>query len=137
MFDVNLLAVLVSGIVAMILGGFWYSPLLFGNIWMKGMGFTEADMKEAKKKGMALAYFLNFLAALLTAYVLAHFIQIAGAENMPDALMTAGWIWLGFMVTLTLGSVLWDNKKWSVFFVNIAYQFVQVMAMAAILVSWT
>ena len=56
MGEVNLLAVLVSGVAAMVIGALWYSPLLFGKLWMNGMGFTEAKMKEMKEKGMAASY---------------------------------------------------------------------------------
>ena len=48
-FQVNYLAVLVSAIAMIVLGFIWYGPL-FGKIWTKEMGWTKADMEEAKKK---------------------------------------------------------------------------------------
>ena len=77
---------------------------------------------------------MNFIAALVTAYVLGKF--VAGSENVQAGLETASWLWLGFIVTLAIGSVCWEGKKWSVFFVNVLYSFVQLLVMAAILVSW-
>ena len=47
---VNYLAVLVAAIVSMVIGGLWYSPLLFGNVWMKLSGITQKDVEKAKKK---------------------------------------------------------------------------------------
>ena len=38
--NINFAAILVCGLAFMVLGAFWYSPLLFGRIWMrsKAMG---------------------------------------------------------------------------------------------------
>ena len=32
---INYIAVLVSAVIGMAIGALWYSPLLFGKIWMK------------------------------------------------------------------------------------------------------
>jgi hypothetical protein len=50
--EINYLAVLVAALVSMVIGGLWYSPLLFGNIWMKLSGITQKDVEKAKKQGM-------------------------------------------------------------------------------------
>lgn len=36
--DVNWVVVLVGAIVSFIVGSIWYSPMLFGNGWRKGLG---------------------------------------------------------------------------------------------------
>ena len=43
---VNFVAVLVTGVVIFVLGGLWYSPVLFARRWVALMGKTEAEMKE-------------------------------------------------------------------------------------------
>jgi hypothetical protein len=40
---INFAAILVCGVFFMVLGAFWYSPLLFGRIWRRSMGKTEAE----------------------------------------------------------------------------------------------
>jgi hypothetical protein len=69
--DVNYLAVLLSALSAFVLGGLWYSPLLFAKPWMRLNGFNE----EALKKGgnMALIFGGAFLANLVCAFVFAMF----------------------------------------------------------------
>jgi len=42
---VNNLAVLVSGLVIFMLGGLWYSPLLFAKRWVALIGKSEAELK--------------------------------------------------------------------------------------------
>ncbi|HNI11929.1 MAG TPA: DUF1761 family protein, partial [bacterium] len=39
--SLNWLAIIVASISAFVLGGIWYSPLMFGNAWMKVAGMTE------------------------------------------------------------------------------------------------
>ena len=50
--SVNYLAVVVAAVVSIIIGSLWYSPLLFGNVWMRLQRFTKKDMDKAKQKGM-------------------------------------------------------------------------------------
>ena len=48
---VNYVAVVGAAVVSFIIGMLWYSPLLFGNAWMKAGGFSKKDINKAKKKG--------------------------------------------------------------------------------------
>ena len=44
----NVWAVLAAAIASMILGGLWYSPLLFANAWMRASGVTEEKAKNGE-----------------------------------------------------------------------------------------
>lgn len=39
MHDIHWLAVLAAATATMVLGALWYSPLLFGKLWVKAHGF--------------------------------------------------------------------------------------------------
>lgn len=132
---INYWAVLACGVAAMVLGGIWYGPL-FGKIWMKWSGFTEKDMKEAQKQGMAWRYLLNFVSALVMACVLAHFLYYTNAIEVRDGVIAAAWLWLGFIATVSLGSVLWENKPFKLYALNNAYSLLSLIVMSAILVYW-
>lgn len=134
--EVNFLAVLTAGIASMILGAFWYSPLLFGNLWMKFSRMKSSDLNKAKKKGIGKLYFISFITTLVTSLVLAHFVQYATAETFGDAAQLGFWLWLGFIAPVTLGVVLWEGKSFKLWVINNAYQFISLMIMAAILVTW-
>lgn len=131
--EINLLAVLASGVGAMVIGSMWYSPLMFGNFWVKKMGFKESDMEKAKAKGMHKEYALNFVAALVTAYILGHFVTGLAVQA---AFETTFWIWLGFVATSQMGASLWEGKPWSLYFLNIAYWAVNMAMMTGIFVMW-
>ena len=78
----------------------------------------------------------GFITALVMAYVLAHFVAIAGAGDAMGALQLAFWIWLGFIATVQIGIVLWEGKPWKLYFLNAAYWLVNLAVMAIILALW-
>jgi len=133
LYDVNLLAVFLAAVASIIIGAFWYSPMGFGNAWMKLSGFKEKDMKKAKQKGMAKSYFITFIGSLVTAYVLAIFVANL---SLQGAMQTGFWIWLGFIASTTLGVVLWEGKPWGLYFINAVYYLVSIEIMSLILISF-
>lgn len=133
---VNYLAVLISAIAIMVVGALWYSPLLFGNLWIKLMGYTKKDMSKAKNKGMTKEYIIAFVASLVTACVLATLIKSLAITTFLPAMQLACWVWLGFVVTTLVNSVLWEGRSWKVFLINIGHYFVALHIAAWILVIW-
>ena len=50
--DVNYLAVALAALSAFVLGGLWYSPLLFAKAWVRLNGFNEEEMKKNANMAM-------------------------------------------------------------------------------------
>lgn len=123
----------------MILGYLWYGPL-FGKQWAALMGFTPDKMSEAQKKGMAKNYAIMALGALVMSFVLAHSIVLAGTYlnvgGISAGLQGGFWSWLGFIVPVSLGTVLWDGKPWKLWFINAGYYLVGLLAIGVILGVW-
>lgn len=132
---VNLVAVVVAAVASMVLGFLWFGPL-FGKPWMKRMGFTQKDVDRQKRKGMATTYFMGFIGALVTSYVLAHFVFYTGSVDAVSGAVTGFWIWLGFVATVLLGMVLWEGKPLALYFLNAGYYLVNLAVMGAILAAW-
>lgn len=135
MIEVNYIAVLVSGIVAMVLGGLWYSPLLFGKAWMKDMGWGET-MPESAKKNATKSYAIMFVGSLVMMFVLAHFIFVWGAATVSEALTLGFWTWLGFLAPVVMGAQLWEGKPWRLFFISGGYYLALLLITSVILASW-
>ncbi len=133
--EVNIVAALVATVVAFVVGGLWYSPLLFGKMWMKEMKATDADIKKAKEKGMAKEYALQFVGTFLTAYVFAHVLAYAEAVHVNEALQGAFWMWLGFIVPLQIAAIAWTKKSWTWFAIDGGHYLVSLLAMAVVL-TW-
>jgi len=49
---INYPAVLVAALSTFILGGLWYSPILFGKAWMRANNFADADVRTFSKARM-------------------------------------------------------------------------------------
>ncbi len=43
----NWLAIVVAALSTFLIGGLWYSPLLFGKQWMSENNFTEDELRKA------------------------------------------------------------------------------------------
>ncbi len=134
--DINYWAVLVAAFASYVIGALWYSPLLFGKAWMELMGFTEKDMQDAKKKGMAKKYGIMFVSTLVMSYVLAHVVDYTESTTVIAGAQAGFWIWLGFIAPVSLGSVLWEGKSWTLWLINASYYLVVLLIMGAVLAVW-
>ena len=119
----------------------WHSKAMFGKAWMQVMGvdpnMTDAQMKEASK-GMALTYIAQFVLSLIEAFILALFVMMAATIGM--GVMTAIWIFIGFMLPIIGGAALWSGKPknlaWKMFGISAGFQLVIIVVYAVILTAW-
>ena len=130
-YAVNYVAIIVAAIANMVVGYLWYSKMLFGKAWMKLMG--KKDM--GKKDSMPMMMGAGYISSVVMAYVLAIFIQLNGATTPLAGAMAAFWPWLGFVATVTLGSVLWEGKSIQLWVLNAAHHLVGMAVMGAVLVA--
>ena len=134
--SINYLAVLVSAIVSMVIGALWYSPILFGKLWMRLSGMSENKLKEVKAKGMTKSYVIAFIVTLVMSYVLAHFVDYTEATTFALGMQTGFWIWLGFFATTMLGMVLWEGKSVKFYLLNIIHYLVVLLVIGGMLAMW-
>ncbi len=133
--SINYGAVIAAAVSNMILGFLWYGPL-FGKTWIKWIKLTSKEMEEAKKRGMGKTYAMSLVGALVMAFVLGHFANVWLAATVMEAWQLAFWIWLGFIATTFLGSVLWEAKPFKLYLLNIFYYLVALFVMALIFTFW-
>src|SRR3989344_2811383 len=132
---VNYLAVVACAIAAMVVGDVWYGPL-FGKMWAHISGVSM----ERMHKGGATSYAIMAVGARVMAYVLTHSLAFASAylqiSGYSAGLQAGFWNWLGFVVPVTLGVVLWEGKTWKLWAVNARYYLVVLCVMGVILALW-
>ena len=136
--SINYWAVLAAAAASIILGFLWYGPL-FGRQWLRLSGFSDKQIKQMKEKGqkgMTKTYIVMVVSTLVTAYVLAHFVDYLQALSVGEALSLGFWLWLGFLATSQIGSVLWERKPVKLYMINTAYSLVNLCIMAVILTVW-
>jgi len=138
--EINYIAVLGASVVAMVIGGLWYSPLLFGKKWMELNGLTVADYevnKSAKNKEMMRAMISQFFLTLFQAYILVHFIKVwSDVSPLVSALL----IYAAFVIPTIAGGILWGGESrkaaFTRFFLQAGNQLVTFAVFAVILGGW-
>jgi hypothetical protein len=130
--NLNHLAVFVAAAAAMTLGFLWYSPLLFGKLWLKLNSFKKKSVEEKNMFALVLA---GLVTSWITSYVLASLLHLS-VTDLGDAVQVAFWLWLGFVATIMFGNVLWEQQRVELFILNSAFRLASLVLMAVILISW-
>ena len=79
MFEItqlNYVAVLAAALVGLFLGAFWYSPLAFGNAWLRALGKSK---EELVNPGPAMGG--SALSCIVTAMALALLVDALGLSS--------------------------------------------------------
>jgi len=129
--SLNWLAIIVAAVSAFILGGLWYSPLLFAKRWMKETGITE---ESTKNKSMTKIFGLAFILSLVASFFLAMFIGPgAGASFGALAGFMAG---LGWVFTFMGIIYLFESRTMAHFLINSIYSVLSLTIMGFIIGIW-
>lgn len=129
--EVNLLAVLAAAVASFVLGGLWYSPVLFAKAWQREAGVTDAQMQGAN---MGLIFGLAFVLSLIAAFVFALFL----GPRPPLALglgagASAGLCWVASSFGI---NYLFERKSLKLFLINGGYHTLQFTIIGLILALW-
>lgn len=129
--QINWAAVAVAAVSNFMLGGLWYSPVLFGKAWQKENGLDD----ESLKKGSGRVFGFAFLWSVVMSFNLAMFL----ADEKTDAIwgMSAGFLagfgWVA-MAIFTIG--LFERKSTRYMLINAGYMTVSFILMGLILGAW-
>jgi hypothetical protein len=131
MDGINYLAVIAAALSTFIIGGLWYSPLLFHRAWASTNGFSEADLKGGEGRIFGIA----FLLALIMAANLAAFLGAPGTTVAWGA--TAGALaGLGWVAPAIATIALFERRSFAYIAINGGYFAVAFVVMGAILGAW-
>jgi hypothetical protein len=132
MFDVSLVPVLVSTVVAVFIGMVWYSERMFGHAWMREADIDASGMNgDGAGKAILAGVFQNFVIV----YILSHILLIA--EAYPNAGPLFGAMWASILVGATqLGAVIWERRSLTYYMINTGYLIIVILAASLILTMW-
>ena len=129
--EFNLWAILVAALASFLLGGLWYSPLLFAKAWQREAGLSDEQIRSAN---MGLIFGLAFVLCLIASFVFALFL----GPRPPLALglgagFAAGLCW----VSASFGiNYLFERKSLKLFLINGGYHTLQFTLIGLILALW-
>ena len=130
--SINYLAVLAAAVSTFVLGGLWYSPLMFGKAWMRANSFTDAELQAFSKARM---FGWSFFFALVMALNLAMF--LAGpTTNVTWGMAAGGLAGLGWVAMAIAIIGVFENRSWTYILINGGYMTVAFVIMGAIIGAW-
>ena len=118
--EVNWIAIIVAAAASFLLGGLWYSPLLFAKAWQREAGITDEQLKNAN---MAKIFGLAFLLCLLAAWMFATFLGPRPSLALGfGAGFSAGLFWVAASFGI---NYLFERRSFKLFLINGGYHTVQ------------
>lgn len=130
MDPINILAVIVAAASSFLVGGLWYSPVLFGSVWNRENG---SDTK-AGSGHPAKVFGVSFIFSLIAAFAFAVWL----GPNPPIADATFRGLLAGFgMVAASFGiNYQFANRSALLWLVDGGYHTVQFLIFGLILGAW-
>ena len=132
---INYLAVFLAAASTMAVGSVWYTPKVFGNMWMK---LAKVNPNQ-KVTALGMTYQLGgaFIASLITAFVLAYFsvavYEAFGGSFLNSALCAGLLGWLGFTAARIYMHDSFEGRRKKLTLLNITHELVTLLVMAAII----
>lgn len=118
--EINWVAVALCAVSSLVLGGIWYSPILFAKAWQQAAGLPD---ERAKSGNMGLIFGLAFLLSLVAAAVFAMFL---GTEMSLGAATAAGFSAGLCWVAASYGiSYLFERRPLTLWLINGGYHTLQ------------
>lgn len=131
--DIHEIAVLVSAILAIAVGSIWYSPLVFGETWMRVSGVRITDFPPSKRAifGSVVSALVGNIVAL---FVLAQFVALARMYGIS--------IWyLASLLLVLFGAslasmALWEKKTFTYVAIHVGYIAIVIYGGVTIISMW-
>lgn len=128
---INYWVVLLCGFIGIFLGWLWYSPFLFGKMWMDAIEKTEDELR--KDFNPAKTFGLTFLSNLFIAYVIARLMVISNATTVEEGIRIAFLCWLGFTFLTNFINALFEKKELKLVLIDSGYHMVVTVTFGSLL----
>jgi len=127
----NIWAILAAAVSAFLVGGLWYSPVMFGAAWKKANGFRSDEPPAAGGKIFGLSFVLSLVMALNLAMFLNEPKTNLAWGATAGFLAGFGWVAMGIGIV-----ALFERRSWRYVAVNGGYLTIALVLMGAILGAW-
>jgi len=133
MGSVNFLSIIVAAVAYMALGALWYSPVLFGNAWMKGVGKTKEQVAAgASPMNYIMALILSFIAA----YGIARIMIWTNRGSIWDGIVIGLLVGVCFVLSTMGVNDVMENRPKGLTVINILYHIVGFIVIGIIVGAW-
>ena len=140
-------SVFVAGIIIFLIGGLWYSPVLFAKRWIALQGRTvEQEKAQAAAANMPLMYASAIITSLLIAWTLALILahigrdpmmgELGGGVSVGHGALIGFMCWLGFAATTSYATASFSGKPKQLWLIDSTYNLVSFVLAGIILAAW-
>ncbi len=129
---INWLATVVAALSSFLVGGLWYSKILFGNAWLAAANLTQEQMKTGNKSKI---FGFTFVFSLIMAFIIALFLSDPAGTNVEFGSKVG--FHTGLIAFSAIGIVgLFELKSWKYIFINGGYSLIALTLMGVIIGAW-
>ena len=125
MVELNLLGIFVATIIGMFLGALWYSPILFGNAWMKCIGRTPDTLGKPTVPMIG-----SIIASLLMAVGVSLLFSILGISDLKTTFLIGTILGLLIIFPALLSDNLFCGWGYQLLFIQSGYRALSVFLMS-------
>ncbi|MGK7389665.1 MAG: DUF1761 domain-containing protein [Candidatus Cyclobacteriaceae bacterium M2_1C_046] len=128
----NWFAIVAATAASFVIGGLWYSPILFGKVWMLENKFTEEELKKANQgKIFGLTFIFSFIMSVNLALFLNDSATTATWGATAGFLAGFGWVAMAIFV-----NGLFERRTMRYMLINAGYFVVSFVIIGLILGAW-
>lgn len=126
-------AVVVAGSVGFAVGGLWYAPFAFGQVWLRYTTVKPEDLDA----DVALWPTVLALAGVIAQATVLELMRLAtGTDGIAGALGIAALLWAGFTAAPSLVDALEARRPLIGWLVDAGHRLIAALAMASVLALW-
>lgn len=134
--EINYWAVLVATVSTMVVGSIWYTPKVFGTVWMKLARVTPSGNAKDAVGPIIVTLVVSFISAWVLAGATWIAFEFYGGSFLVAALVTGLMLWLGFTAARFVTHDAFEGRPVKLTILNIVHELVTVLVMAVILGVW-
>ena len=127
--ELNIWAVIVVSVLNMVIGSLWYSKLMFGKAWMRGIGFSDNETGAPP-----WVFIIVYILGIVIAVVLGLFLQ--GVDSALAGMGYAALLSLGLVIPTIATHYLMEKRKGYFILIIAGHELVLFLVFGAILGGW-
>ncbi|MDD3731085.1 MAG: DUF1761 domain-containing protein [candidate division Zixibacteria bacterium] len=130
---INYWAVFIAAVVYMVLGGIWYSSILFGNAWMKGIKKTK---EQVIADASAVNYIIAIIGSFIACYGIARLMLMTARTTIADGITISILVGVCFVLTSMGINDTFEKRPAGLTVINILYHLVGFVMAGIIIGAW-
>ena len=127
--QMDAMSIVIATLLYVIIHFCWYSKWMFGPDQYQWLEVKAKDVNRMRVFGLIS----DFVRGLIIAFFLAFFDGYLNVTSVADGIFVSFCIWLGFVVTTQLSTVIWLKQPVKVFFIQTGVKFLSYLVMGGII----